>query len=419
MASQEESELQQFVDEEDEVEGAPQPKGTDWDQACAYLTFKVVRIRDRNLGMLYWFIVTLVLLYIIIFALGMEGRHQYQEPGVGTVITRFKGKGFSNKKAFDAADLRFPEVEPYGAFILTKMLMMNQKLDMCIDFENPCPCRVGAECVNGFCKDQSWCPSLGEGNQENPQGAAIDVMSGLENTIVEIHSGIAFPGIGNFFWVTGNSPVDQGYPSNPFRNITLSDLLERADPPTKLEDVIDTGALIGVSFFWNCDVLEDFCEPHAVVKRLDNGKGFIQKRAFHKTVGGVDERDAFLMYGIRILVDSSGLGRKINFVLIMIQVGSGLALLRTASMASDFMMLRLYPKVKTDAYYKCKVEETEDYSDLQDRINLIAAQKHESHSLLEKVVNQGGRGGAGAGVSLGLGPGGRGGMASTILGRRA
>lgn len=412
MASQQESELQQFVDEDDDADqAAPVKKGTDWDQSCAYLTFKVVRIRDRNLGMLYWFIVTLVLLYIIIFALGMEGRHQYQEPGVGTVITRFKGKGFSNGKAFDSADLRFPEVEPYGAFILTKMLMMQQKVQNCVDYENPCPCRLGAQCVDGFCQDQAWCPSLGEGNQENPQGAAIEVISGLENTIVEIHSGIAFPGIGNYFWVTGHSPGAH----NLFKNITLGDLLARSDPPTKLEEIIDTGALIGVSFFWNCDVLADECEPSAVVKRLDNGKGFIQKRAFHKTIAGVDQRDAFLMYGIRILVDSSGLGRKINFVLIMIQVGSGLALLRTASMASDFMMLRIYPKMKRDAYYKCKVEETEDYSDLQDRINLIAGQKHETHTLLEKAVNQGGRGGAGAGVSLGLGPGGRGGIASTIL----
>jgi len=419
MASQQQdSELQPFVDEDDEIDedAGPKPKPADLDETCAYLTVKVVRIKDRNLGMLYWGIVTIVILYINIFALGMEGRHQYQEPGIGTVITRFKGKAFSKGKAWDAADLRFPEVEPFGAFILTKMLMMgNQKVADCVDFENPCPCREGAKCVDGFCQDKAYCPSLGEGNMEKPDGAVIETMSGLENSIVEIHSGIAFPGIGNYFWVTGKSPLGK----NPFKNMTLSDLLQMADPPANLEDVIDTGALIGVSFFWNCDVTGDDCEPNAVVKRLDNGKGFIQKRAVHRTRGGVDERDAFLMYGIRILVDSSGLGRKISFVLIMIQVGSGLALLRTASMIADFMMLKVYPQVKREAYYKCKVEETEDYSDLQDRINLIAEQKHETHALLEKVINQGGRGGAGAGVSLGLGPGGRGGMASTILRGRA
>lgn len=415
MSGQQDGEMSQFVDEEDVADEAPKAKPTDWDDKCAYLTMKVVRIRDRNLGMLYWFIVTLVIVYIIIVPLAFEGRHQYQEPGVGTVITRFKGKGFADGKAYDAADLRFPEVEPYGAFIVTKYVVMaDQKVDECVDFENPCPCRKGAQCVDGFCKDKAWCPSLGEGNVgDKPKGAEVTKIEGLESTIVEIHSGIAFPGIGNVFWVTGTSNIPGA--RNEFRNITLEDLLLRADPSTKLEEVLDTGALIGVSFFWNCDVLEGDCEPTSVVKRLDNGKGFIQKRGFHRTQGKVDLRDAWLMYGIRILVDSSGLGREISVVLIMIQVGSGLALLKTASMIADFIMLSVYPKIRREAYYKCKVEETEDYSDLQDRINLIAEQKGETHQLLSKVVNQGGRGGAGAGVSLGLGPGGRGGIASTIL----
>merc|ERR1719408_80095 len=109
---------------------------------------------------------------------------------------------------------------------------------------------------------------------------------------------------------------------------------------------MDTGALIGVSFFWNCDVLGDECEPAAVIKRLDNGKGFVQKRARHKTVGGAATRDATYMYGLRILVDSSGIGRKVSVVLIIIQVGSGLALLRTASMASDILMLKLYSRTR-------------------------------------------------------------------------
>jgi len=170
-------------------------------------------------------------------------------------------------------------------------------------------------------------------------------------------------------------------------------------------------------FFWNCDVLTTECEPSVVIKRLDNGKGFSQKRANHHTIGGTEARDAILMYGLRILVDSSGLGRQMSFVLIVIQIGSGLALLRTASMASDFLMLKLYPKYRRDAYYKCKVIETKDYSDLQDRINLIQeAQKEQEASPLLK---QGGRndeeGSASGGSSLGLGPGGKGGLATSVL----
>lgn len=414
------SELRPIVDDEDEHddefgEEAPKKKEMDWDKICAYKTFKVVRIKDRHLGMLYWAIVTLVILYIIIFALGMEGKHQYQEPGIGTVITRFHGKGFADGKVYDEADLRFPEVEPFGAFIMTKSVTVrNQKIEECVDFDNPCPCREGATCVDGFCQDKSWCPSLGDGNADKAEGAVTTTITGLEHTILELMTGIAFPGIGNYFFVTGKSTGA----TNDFKNITLKALLAQAQPPVKMEEIVETGALIAVSFFWNCDVLTTECEPSVVIKRLDNGKGFSQKRANHHSIGGNQARDAVLMYGLRILVDSSGIGRRMSFVLIVIQIGSGLALLRTASMASDFLMLKLYPKYRRDAYYKCKVIETKDYSDLQDRINLIQEAQQEASPLL-KHHGRGGEGEEGGGPTggstLGLGPGGKGGLATSIL----
>lgn len=407
-----EHQLRNVADEDEDDK--PQAKKIDWDRICAYKTFKVVRIKDRHLGMLYWAIVTLVIFYIIIFALGINGKHQYQEPGIGTVITRYKGKGFADGKAYDEADLRFPEVEPYGAFITTKMITLkSQKVSNCIDFDNPCPCREEAECVDGFCKDQAWCPSLGDGNAAEPPGeASVVTMKGLEHTVLELMTGIAFPGIGNYFFVTGKSVGAV----NPFKNITLGRLLAQATPPVKLEEVLETGALISVSFFWNCDVLYPTCEPSVVIKRLDNGKGFSQKRSHRYSAGGSQVRDAIFLFGLRILVDSSGIGRRVSFVLIVIQIGSGLALLRTASMASDFLMLKLYPKVRSDAYYRCKVIETEDYSDLKDRINLIKEEKAEAEALLGQVGN--GKGSSGKKVGLGLGPGGRGGMAEAVLAKR-
>lgn len=419
MASSNDPRESRFTDEdehEDEKDSNKAKKGPkfDWDRICAYRTFKVVRIKDRNLGFLYWGIVTLVILYIIIFALCIEGKHQYQEPGIGTVITRFKGKAFFNNKVYDEADLRFPEVEPFGAFIMTKSITVkNQQLGTCIDYDNPCPCRAEGECVNdSFCRDKAWCPSIGDGNAKKPPDTAIiEKMQGLEHTIFQIMSGIAFPGIGNYFFVVGSSPGA----NNPYRNISMQELLSHAHPPVKLEDVLDTGALISVSFFWNCDVTVD-CEPSVIVKRQDDGKGFVQKRVRHQTIAGVHTREAIYMYGLRVLVESSGIGRRASIVLIIIQIGSGLALLRTASMASDFLMLKLYSRVRAQAYYTCKVIPTEDYSDLQDRINLIKDQKAIDREQMKELVEVPG---AGARVVLGLGPGGRGGMGSKIIsGRR-
>lgn len=419
------------MDDEDDNEvneGEDFAKETDWDKICAYQTFRIVRIKDRYLGMIYWFIVTLVIMYIMIFALGIEGKHQYQEPGIGTVITRYSGKAFANKKAYDVADLRFPEIEPFGAFIMTKEVkIMDQEMGECVDFDNPCPCREGAKCVDGFCEDKAWCPSLGSGNEdfqpEDVEEAEVTKMTGLERTVLRIMAGIAFPGLGNHFYVAGKAKdptipgaenvkapkikIPLGEAKNELKHVTLADLLAQAQPPVKLEEVLDKGALIGVSFYWKCDVADLGCQPGIVVKRLDNGKGFSQKRAYHHSEGGKTKRDAVVMYGIRILVESSGIGRQFSFSLLVIQVGSCLALLRTASMAADTMMLQFYPKVRRDTYYKCKVIETKDYSDMQDRVNLIT-ESQEAEMLLppEKVPK---------GKDLGLGVGHRGGLIKNFL----
>lgn len=114
------TELPAVVDEEEEERNeadAAKEKGNqgiDWDKTCAYKTFKVVRIRDRQLGFCYWGIVTCVVLYVVVFGFSIGGKHQQQEPGVGTVLTKISGKAFAGDKVFDPSDLRFPVIEPSG-----------------------------------------------------------------------------------------------------------------------------------------------------------------------------------------------------------------------------------------------------------------------------------------------------------------
>jgi len=388
-------------------------EGPDWDRICAYKTFKVVRIRDRQLGFCYWGIVTCVIVYQVVFGFSIGGKHQQQEPGVGTVLTKVFGKAHAGDKIFDPSDLRFPVIEPSGAFLLTRKVSVTQKKGKCIDWDQPkrCPCGEGETCAasGDFCEVQTWCPSLGEQNVDKPpKEAVVDELEGVESLVLKIMSGIAFPGIGNQFFITGGSPGA----SNQFKNITVSDILALAEPPQKLDKkTLANGALIGVSFFWDCDVSGD-CEPSVVIKRLDSGQGFVQKRATHSRVDGVDIRQALYLNGLRILVDSSGIGKQASLVLAIIQLGSAIALIRVAGIVADNMMLYgfQYTKTRKEAYYKCKVQETKDYSDLQDRINLIHETKAREVSTRSK-----GSAGAGAGVALGLGAGGRGGLATSII----
>lgn len=418
-------ELQNVVDDGRDVEEQKdKSKGFlnyDWDKICAYKTFKVVRIRDFKLGLSYWGIVSAVVLYVVVFAFALEGKHQQQEPGVGTVLTKVLGKAYSGDKVFDPSDLRFPVIEPSGAFLLTRRVAVTQTRGKCVDWDAPknCPCdeAAGETCNNGHCEVATWCPSLGDKNAHNPPPEAkVDKIQGIDRIILKIMSGIAFPGIGNRFFVTGGSPGA----SNQFKNISVGELLALSDPPLKLDDRLsEYGAFIGVSFFWNCIVSGD-CEPAVVIKHLDSGQGFVQKRAQYSRKNGVETREALYMNGLRILIDSSGIGKQFSWVLAIIQIGSAIALIRVAAIVADFLMLNGgidicggslgYSKVRRDSYYKCKVWETSDYSDLQDRINKIEdTKKREATGRLQNSTS------AGASVALGLGAGGRGGFAPAVL----
>lgn len=396
-------------------------KGPDWDKWCAYKTFKVVRIRDFKLGLSYWAIVTSVVLYVVVFAFSIGGKHQQQEPGVGTVLTKVFGKAYVGDKVFDPSDLRFPVIEPSGAFLLTRRVAINQSKGTCVDWDQPkrCPCGEGETCAadGKYCEVATWCPSLGELNAHSPpKSAKVDKVQGIDRIILKIMSGIAFPGIGNRFFVTGGSPGA----SNQFKNISVGDLIKLSEPKLELDEKrLDYGALVGVSFFWQCDVSGD-CEPSVVIKHLDSGQGFVQKRARYSRKGGVETREALYLNGLRILVDSSGIGRKSSLVLAIVQVGSAIALIRVAAIVADFIMLNGielcggfsigYTKTRRESYYRCKVKETSDYSDLQDRINLIDATKSR-----DTAMRPTGAANAGASVALGLGAGGRGGLASAVL----
>jgi len=428
-------ELHGFVDEEEEEPPKEKSFWPDPDELFKYKTFRIVQIKDRRLGMLYWGIVALVTFYIVVFALLINGKHQNIRHGLGAVITKFNGKAFVGESAYDAADLRFPEVEPNGAFIATRIVTseVQARDGKCVDYDSPCPCREGAKCVgadggeatDGYCEDVAWCPSLGEGNVDTfaeSYQQNVKTMEGLENTKIDILAGIGFPGLQTpNFYVAGKvipegkdapPPIAVGgkkqITGNPLKHTTLGEIHAKCENCKSLDDMIKNGALVTVMYLWNCDVDLGCSEPKVEIKQVDGGKGFVTKRSI---LLPDNKRTAQMMYGIRILVDSVGIGRELDFVLLTIQAGSCLALMRTAAMVADFIMLYgscFFSEDLQKKYYKCKVKETEDYSDLKDRLNIIQEHREEVSTLLRR---------GGVAKTLGLGPGGRGGIASQIMKR--
>lgn len=419
------AELPSLVEDEDEGPHSQPAKHKwlkvstwQWRRALSYRTSKVVSIKDYRLGIIYWCMVTSIIMYSIIFVFNMEGRHTEQATGTGTASTKWIGKGFAGDKVFDTADLRFPVVEPSGAFLMTRRIMVrSQRLANCVDWDTPvkCPCKGNFTCRDGYCERRGWCPSLGDYNTKFrasqvdriPEGAVQENILGLEDSTLHISSSINFPSIGNQLFVTGDAPDAK----NPFANIRLGDLLTMAG--TNMKAVQQRGALISVALMWRCDVGQSqYCEPNVLVKRLDNGQGFVQKRAkIRRNENGEEVRDATYLFGVRVLVDCSGVGRQASMPLIVVQIGSCIALLRVAMITADFIMLQLYPDSRRrTAYQQCKITPTEDYSDLQERLNLI---KNEDRRQARVTQASGTK--SGHNVSLGLGAGGRAGMPATVL----
>lgn len=407
------TELSQVVDEEEEPprgNGNPGLLGVDWDRRCSYRSNRLVRIKDKYIGIFFWAFVTAVILYMVVVVVYLDGLHMQQDSGHGTVITKFQCKAFVGSKAFDEADLRLPVAEPSGAFILMQRYTLeNQRPGRCVDWENPqkCPCPQGGACNGAYCENKQWCPSLAENNLANPPaGTAVEAVSGLEDCALKFSAGVSFPSMSLNFRDTWSSPSA----AKIVKSMSVKKLLTMATPPTSLAEM-SKGAIISVNFQWACSH-GIACEPQLTVKRLDNGAGYSQKRSRYITSNGVQTREVTFTSGLRIMVDSSGLCRTVSVMPIVVQLGSCMALLKAAAVLCDFLMLNvLFCSEKSSKYQKQKVHDAGDYSEQQDRLNLIRGQRRSAQAILGSR----GRTGAGSAVQLGLGAGGRAGLGSNIL----
>eukprot|EP00927_Polykrikos_kofoidii_P060818 TRINITY_DN55726_c0_g1_i1.p1 TRINITY_DN55726_c0_g1~~TRINITY_DN55726_c0_g1_i1.p1 ORF type:complete len:449 (-),score=41.39 TRINITY_DN55726_c0_g1_i1:39-1385(-) len=413
LSTQSSQEMRDERDDESGILDAGKQESWDLDEIFSYKTLKIVRVQDKYIGALYWMITLVVLIYISYVVFYLEGKHAENAAGFGNIIVSVHGKGFVNgtKKIVDAADLRFPAIEPRGAFIATKRVILEQRHGRCVDMETlrSCdvhtPCPNHAHCNGEHCESFGWCPSLGDANALNPPvGAVVEHYMGLERLVLNIGTSIVFPVLSNRTFVAGTS--DFGESARRFRNMTLGDLVALATPPITFEEAMDKGALLGLSFKWTCTLTQD-CEPEVSVKHLDGGLGFVQKRGKRRRTNGAEARDAFYSWGVRITVDSVGVGRQADMLLIVVQVGSALALLRMGSVAADFLMLRTpkdypYSQERRTLYEQNLIQETKDYSDLKDRLNLVQdSSNKESSDVL--TANTDGTVGRGSSIALAIG----------------
>ena len=75
---------------------------------------------------------------------------------------------------------------------------------------------------------------------------------------------------------------------------------------------------------------------------------------------------------MRVLLRSFGAAHEFSLFLTVLQISSGLALLKMGTLFSDFIMLHLYPnKIKREAFAAFKTEDSVDFSDKAYKIDYI------------------------------------------------
>eukprot|EP00742_Colponemidia_sp_Colp-10_P002761 GILJ01002951.1.p1 GENE.GILJ01002951.1~~GILJ01002951.1.p1 ORF type:complete len:400 (+),score=38.55 GILJ01002951.1:116-1201(+) len=354
----------------------------------------MVTIKDRWLGLLHIGISLLILTYIIVYVFVIQGKYQKTVKSKGFVSTKVRGRTYSgsgaNMRVWDAVDVVYPPLEPGGLFIATRVLRTNrQMIGTCGNPDVPCssnkecindpPLKYG-QCVGNFCKELQWCPALDPNIEASTDVTSIYDLETIDNFVISTSAVISFSSISDTIFSTANRENKEiPWPQPNANAFRISDIVGLSK--ANMADVRERGGIFQVTFYWDCEVTSA-CAPTFIASRLDNstaleGGGFSLSFAKHYMEGEKEYRDTTYMVGVRIFFSSDGIGRTSNAGAIILQLSSALALLSLSTIAADFMMLRLYPRTRRQLYYQAKVEQSEDFSDLKDRLDLVREDEYE------------------------------------------
>ncbi|CAK9293400.1 unnamed protein product [Gordionus sp. m RMFG-2023] len=232
--------------------------------------------------------------------------------------------------------------------------------------------------TNGVCEIKAWCPVQLTGLHENKSGDSESrLIIGAENFTIFIKNSITFSKFGvkrrnimdNFSWEP-DRPIP---PPNPLKYLrtckyspesqnwfcpvfTLNDLLNYSN--STYQQVYSQGAIIAVKIDWKCNLDRDLnkCIPSYSFSRIDDPKvnyspGWNFKYAQYFKENTTMKRTLIKVFGIRFMIFSTGSAGKFNFIPLMINMGSGLALMGFTSVICDILILYL---MKNKDIYKAK-----------------------------------------------------------------
>eukprot|EP01104_Vermistella_antarctica_P012693 TRINITY_DN3718_c1_g1_i1.p1 TRINITY_DN3718_c1_g1~~TRINITY_DN3718_c1_g1_i1.p1 ORF type:complete len:457 (-),score=94.33 TRINITY_DN3718_c1_g1_i1:109-1395(-) len=366
-----------------------------------YRTVKIVEIRNWKLGVIHYFVMLSILAYVIGWAIIYQKGYQVQSPIIGDFNVKVKGNAWYNDSGtpqiWDSYDVVPYPAQPEALFITTNFhITANQTrsnncegsplaFDEVCNATQVCPPYLN-QTTNGLstgvcdnttslCELIAWCPV----EIDSPPSAS-NILNNIDTFTMFIKSTVDF----TLFDLTQNNLYGTTAPVNGENLFTIEQLTQLSD--FSVADMALDGGLLAVIQNWDCnlDYSIDDCKPDPLeVVRMDNpsktysvGYNFrylVSYQSITPTGEQVYTRDLYKVYGLRIIFLISGQGGKFSLVPLLINVGSGLALLSIATIVSDLIlcyilpMRTFYKEIKYEDHDESEVrkkkekEEEEDY----------------------------------------------------------
>uniref|UniRef100_A0A3Q4HJN3 P2X purinoceptor n=1 Tax=Neolamprologus brichardi TaxID=32507 RepID=A0A3Q4HJN3_NEOBR len=212
-------------------------------------------------------------------------------------------------------------------------------------------CIRNNENSNGTCEIFGWCPTEKNIKPQKP------LLKNADKFTIYIKNFIQFPKFSfsksNILETTDQSYLkkcrydEKQYPYCPI--FRLGDITRRAG--CNFQDMATLGGAIGIVIQWNCDLDKgtSHCNPEYQFTRLDatvsnksiaTGFNFRHARYF-KNAAGESYRSLYKVYGIRFHILVYGKAGKFAIVPLVVNIGSGLAVMGAGTFFCDIVLLYL------------------------------------------------------------------------------
>lgn len=340
---------------------APDP-----DDVFAYETVKWVRVLDRRLGLVYYTMLIIIVIYIVLYVCIIEKQYLDFEKSSGWIIVQVINHQKSDLGiTWDTYDRITNPGEQGAVFVPTRIVTTKAQTQegFCESPIHPCTtpddCDIDNEllqksqCVNGHCMRRQWCPA------ENVEAPTTEIQylefGNVElwfKTYVHYHKF-------QLDVATTDEKEEIMYPMKRANTYPLHDLIRMAnlDP----EEVIENGAVIIANALLDCKLDSEQCNSRVETINVDTKSGYNYVYNHIYFENGVRKRDVLRMYGIRLLAFATGFAVKTSFSMIVLQTSSGIALMMIAQTVADFVLMTVIAERKH--YTDQKILQTEDFNE--------------------------------------------------------